>query len=334
MSLALPPAPPHTQLLELMKLRLAAEYLPRGSARALLRLVAQCEAGERLQAAVEADDWRGPRRLRALLQQALATADPGQVVLEIARHESQLRRLWRSAIGTFAYPLCLLLFTLGILAFIQQLVSGLAAVDADLWFSSGEARSRMRALLEDQRNTVHGVLFLAGWMAFFSCVIGCIAAPLTRANFIGSLPLVGAPYRWLQLSRLLTHIAAFSRQQPPLPQVLERVADSLEGEALSPIARHVSTRLVDGEYLGFALHASKLSDMRAGALLTALDAGDQTLEQRCAVVASQFVRLATLWLRRAQVLVPILLLLTVACLLGSTLTSYFTALILWITMLT
>ncbi len=126
-------------------------------------------------------------------------------------------------------------------------------------------------LAKDYYDASLGALLSVAWLLTLAATIYLIASPSAWLKIVGSLPMIGRPYRWLAMSELLIRLSVFNRYQPSLLKALHFTAHSFGSGALAPITETIAQRVEQGESFENAVHATIVSDSRAGIALTLIE---------------------------------------------------------------
>ncbi|MFO1062715.1 MAG: hypothetical protein U0892_02420 [Pirellulales bacterium] len=309
---------------EVMKLRLAAQYASPRERHLLDQLADQVEVNHDFDEAVRSMSWRSAPALKPMLEQAIAAGAPGDIVLRILQHDSKIASPSRQLLSVLTYPALLLTASI-LLVKVLQVTS--INRESFIWFEEFQLKGyeNFSKLLADFDNFVNGVFITLIWSAIMIVTIRLAASPLTRLRVLIRLPLIGHNIRLLALSRLVNRISVFLLHSPDAQTALERTAAAFESEALGDVASYVADRNEQGAYLGYTIHQTLLSDQRAGLVLAAADVPEGSLSERLRQAASTFAVMSELLESRLRVFLPVIMLVLLVGIVGNAVSVYFTA---------
>ncbi len=248
---------------EALRLRVAMPMARRSWQRGLDRLCRALESGS---------DWDNARRqiagepndLLSLLDAGAQAGHPGSIALAVIERQHQLWSSWRQLRISLLYPTLILIFALICGSIISQIL--LSFVDINTFISNQSA-----SVIRDFKDAAIGLMAMVFWLGFLGATVYMIATPLAWLKIIGSVPLLGRPYRWLSMSDFLARIAVFIQHRPVLSDTLHLTALSYGSRGLAPVAEYVDRQIKAGSGFRNALHQTVLSDPRAGMALTIIE---------------------------------------------------------------
>lgn len=303
-----------------IKLQIAAQLAPRQWRDELDKVRAGLAKGHDWPAAIAEVDAR-QAELRQLLSAALAAGDPTGILLKLLQHRATARISWRQLITTLVYPLVLLLAALFLGSLMSVAMLGLVTKtwENDKRFSAFPETILDRAV--EFYDASIGGLFLVGWCCAIIGIAYWLATPNAWLKLVGSVPVLGRPYRWMVLSEVLTRISVFSQSQPTLEKALELTAQSFGSQAPASIGRYLVQAIHRGEALPNAIHKTIISDARAGMALTLIDSTDLSASTLAASRLIDEMILATC--QQLRLILPVFIMILVASIIWSTWSSYF-----------
>lgn len=264
----LPPASlPSNVVADVLKLRVAVQLAPFRWRRAIEQICTDLESGQSWQTAIgRAREVNG--ELADIAGAGLAAGHPADITLGLLRHRALGRVAWRELVAAVLYPsiilsLALIIGSLTALAMMTSMV-GFAR---EQWPMTESASVRAH----DYYDASMGGLLSIGWLIVLGVSAHVVATPSSWLKIVGSLPLVGRPYRWLGLSEFLMRLSVFAKYQPSLLEAIHSTARSFGAGALAPVATYVADRVAEGEPFEGALHSTIVSDSRAGIALAVIE---------------------------------------------------------------
>ena len=256
-------------------------------ARAMEDLATRLEAGQSLQAAVEAQGRAFPAHLPALLACAAAQGRLAETMTEFVAYEQacrdRRRRVWVAA----AYPAALLIALLAIL-----MCMSLAFHDfGQLFLDWG---------MELPDSTLLAVWTLDHGARWVTEAVGVVAVTVwlglkmrwTR-RLIYHVPFWGPMWRWAGLEQFCRLMALFLRQEMPLPAALQFAAGASTAPDLAYVCHRIARQIDEGRSLGQCLAARREFP---GMLVVLAD-----WNQERAVLADSFQAAANLCGRRVEI---------------------------------
>lgn len=301
-----------------VKLRIARQLAPRRWQRGLDQLRIEIEKGRDWQAAINTVCAR-QAELGHLLTAALAAGAPAEITLELLQHRATRRTSWKALLTALVYPLFLLLAALLIGSLMSLAMLGL--VDSSWQQNESQSYNAMLSRVHEFYDASVGGVLLILWVCVLIGIAFCLATPNAWLKLVGSVPVLGRPYRWMQLSELLSRISIFSQYQPALEKTLMLTEQSFGSQAPAAISRYLVQAIRQGEALPSALHKTIVSDARAGMALTLIEPSDLSHSTLQASRLVDEMILATC--NQLRLILPVFIMLLVASLIWGTWSSYF-----------
>ena len=305
--------------IDALKLRIAATVAPANWARALDELSARIESGQSWEEAADEDKWRASPPLRAMIDAARQSGHPAEMTLNLIQRHAQAMASWRELMVALAYPMILLVAALVVACATGVLM--LEVLNFDMGWNVDE---QVHNIVKDFQDMAVGTLLSLLWTMLVLLTLWFLATPNAWLKIIGSLPVVGRPYRWLCMSEMLSRLAAISQVRPSLPEALRLTAQSYGQQSLTTIANHVADRVERGVGFRQALHQTVLSDERAGIALTLIDMDESDFSQSVDRSSRLLGEMAAYLCNRLKIALPMFVLLVVASLVWSIWSCYMT----------
>jgi type II secretory pathway component PulF len=304
--------------IDALKLRIAATVAPAKWSAALERLGDNLRSGQSWEEATDEANWRASAPLRSLINAALQSGHPADMTLRLLQRAVLAKTSWRELMSALSYPTILLVVAL----LVASLMGALMLEVADFELGWNVDVPKVQQTVKDFQDMAIGTLLSLAWGAIILLTVRLLATPNAWLKVIGSLPVIGKPYRWLYMSDMLSRLAAISEAQPSLPRALRLTADSYGGHALTAIANCVADRVEQGIGLRQALHQTVLSDERAGIALTLIDMDESRFSQSIEQSSSLLAQMATTTCSRLKIVLPLFVLLVIASLVWSIWSCY------------
>jgi general secretion pathway protein F len=236
-----------------------SEELPRGRLRRAMRDLARgLDAGQPLGEAIAGQAGRIPSHLRGLVAAGIKSGRLGEVLAEFsgsAAHGIELRRRLKLKL---AYPVLTLLITLAVFTFVGMVV--LPQFEAT-FRDFGIPLPRITvAVLE----LTHGTAAVWPMLATIAgvVVIGGLSAnlflrPATVRSLAGSVPLLGAVWRWTSLAEFCHLLGLLVEHRLPMPEALRLAGEGVEDARLEIATRHMAEDVEEGHTLAQAMAARR-----------------------------------------------------------------------------
>ncbi len=264
-----PQLPTGDQLLDSMRLVLAAGYAPRKWRQGLNWLAGQIDRGVALDVAITQGKAQLPSTLVRLLVSALPTRSPCQFILDAIQLRNQSRYSWRFLWYTLAYPLAILVLTVGIVAIVTILVT--QAVDVDSLENFGLAgTAEARRLIQDQADAILALTYVTAWTILVPLTIAVAGPPDALMSILGGLIVFGRPARWIAMSELLARFELFLSQGLNPIEAAGQLEKSFSGVQCRAAA-FLKQQLQQGLSMGEALADLPDTDRYCRPCLLALD---------------------------------------------------------------
>lgn len=306
---------------DVIKLQIAAQLAPRRWRRELEGLYFALEQGGEWPVAIDSIRARLPE-LGHLLSAALAAGDPAGITLALLQHRTTSRTSWRQLVSSLAYPLIMLLAALLVGSLMSMAMLGLVNYTwKDGFFDDFSLDKTLLSRVQEFYDASLGGLFLVAWVCLLIGTAYALASPGAWLKLVGSVPVLGRPYRWMHLSELLTRISVFSQVQPTLEKSLALTEQSFGNQAPAAISRYLAQAISHGEALPNALHKTIVSDARAGIALTLLDPSDIS---GSAMEASRLVdEMIIATCNQLRMILPVFIMILVGSIIWGAWSSYF-----------
>ncbi len=310
---------------DVIKLRIAVQLAPASQRRELQRLCEDIASGKDWPAAVDALAQRH-RVLGDLMSAAMNAGHPASIVMQLMQQRAASRVSWRRLFAGLVYPLALVLVALVIGSLMSMSMLGMVTSE---WVSSYDAgmaaENNIPNRVRDFYDASVGGLLLVVWCGLMAGIAYCLATPNAWLKLVSSLPVLGRPYRWMELSELLTRISVFSQFQPSLSKTLSLTEQSFGKQALAAISNYVLHATERGEALPSAIHRTIVSDARAGMALTLIDSADLSSSTLKASRLIDEMILATC--DQLRLILPLFIFLIVGSMIWGVWSSYFEILV-------
>ena len=308
-----------TNMLDALKLRLAAQVAPRRWSRALRRVVATIEQGTPLDMALKSEAKRIPGDLRCLMESALAVADPAELILEAARTRQSAPRNGRILLSSVVYP-----FILWCLAIAISSMYSYAAQDFESMLEEFgiDIPLSLTVFLEEQRSVTFGSGLLTLWIVITVVTIVLIGPRWAWLSIGGGLVFIGRPLRWMALQELLSRYRAFAAQGVVDGAIAQAVSHSFQRSGQSQVAGLIESRIAQGAPLGQAISETLLGDGLCKPALVLLDHQNRPLPAAIAETTDMLAQLVEQRCRILASLLPLLVLLLVATMVWNILANY------------
>jgi type II secretory pathway component PulF len=301
-----------SQLLDGMRLKLAAQVAPRAWRSPLGRLIDRLQAGVPLEAAVRQTSL--PTELQSLFREALQLREPTGFVLDVLRARSQLQHSIGNLTLSLVYPLLLLaLSVVGGFALSYELQEVIAMDELD-------AATVQPAL--DQHQALWASVLVMGWTGTMLLLLRWVGPKWAWTSVVGSFALVGRPLRWIKLQEILWRFKFLVDQGVPDAQVAQAAARSFEASSQAFATLYVARQVRAGMPIGAALSATMLSDSLCQPSLMLLDHSDGRFSEACEKCANLLGQMIHQRCRLLTTLVPIFLLVLVGSIIWSVLSTY------------
>ncbi len=259
--------------------RLAAVYSPSKWRRLIDGIANDLEQDSDLRKAF--DRQRPPEELKSLLDGSVSAADPAMFLVQVLRERESVQTEWRNLTQSFIYPGFVIVFSLLIawmFCYLSTMV-GESTSRLDRQFEVSHA-STSQALLKDFRGLIVNLGAIAVWITITIVSIRWIGPRWTRIAFLGGLPYVGRPLRWIYLADILVRIRLFVSDGMNFEQATQATVRSFRSTGLEPYVQSMLTKLESGMTLGLALKQSSLCDSLVGPSFELLDSNNgKVLEQ-------------------------------------------------------
>ncbi len=264
-----PQLPSGDQLLDSMRLVLAAGYAPRIWRQGLNWLAGQVDRGVALDEAITQGKAHLPTPLVRLLVSALPTRTPCQFILDAIQLRNQIRYSWKLLWYTLAYPLAVMVLTVAIVAIVSALVT--QAVDVDSLETFGLVGvTDARQMIQDQSDSILALTYVAGWTILVPLTIALAGPPDALMSILGGLIVFGRPARWIALSELLARFELFLSQGLNPIEAAGQLEKSFSGVQCRAAA-YLRQQLQQGYSIGEALADLPDTDRYCRPCLLALD---------------------------------------------------------------
>ena len=304
-----------------IKLRIAAQVAPRRWRVELDRLREKLEQGSDWPTAIAAVAKKQPE-LADLLSAALAAGHPASITAQLIQQRAASRASWQHLLTALVYPLGLMIVALVVGSLLSMSMMSMATQD---WGFSENSYPPIDASIMNRAHDFYdasvGGLMLVVWCVVLVLVTYAIATPNAWLKLLSGIPIFGRPYRWMELSELLTRISVFSQYQPSLDKTLELTERSFGKQALAAISRYLAQAVQQGEALPNALHKTIVSDARVGMALTLIENNDLTASTLRASKLVDEMILATC--NQLRLIMPVFIMLMVASFIWGAWSSYF-----------
>lgn len=286
------------------------------TARDLNQLATHLDSGMTIEAATEELDKVRSTPLAALIRAGTRAGTLGGVLAEVSQLAETRRTLRSEWMLALAYPAIMLLATLLLASFAfntlvpamkfelgdQITIPGLKVV-----FAVGGAFVRMIWIL---------VLWIVVGFALARLVLGKVRF----GWLITTVPLIGPLFFWTSTWEWLVLVRQLVTRDVPLPESLRLVAESVSAAHLAAASRKLADRIEAGESLEHVLHHTAALPTSIAPLL-GWGAARQSLAESLQLAAdamAERVRLRVAWL---SLVVPPVLFLLIAALVGCVVTS-------------
>ena len=177
-------------------------------------------------------------------------------------------------------------------------------------------------IIEDFQDMASATSMTLAWSLAVLLTVRLLGTSSLWLRMVGSLPVIGRPYRWLTLSDLLSRLAVFSQVQPALPQALRTTARSYGNAALAALTERVAVRIEQGMRLQHALHRTILSDDRAGVTLTLIEMDETQYAPSIDRASRALSQMARFTCDRLKLVLPLFILFIIASLIWAAWSCY------------
>ena len=317
------------EMLNSVKLRLAQQYAPRRW-RAWIELVASAlEQGVPLDTAIGRVRSSAPHELGALVDSAMQVAAPAQLLLDALRTRELLRSSWKELWILLLYPTVTLVFAISIGAMFSSMMD--FGFLTEFRLSGAE---QVLATVNDQRQSMYGLLFVMGWTLLVLGTIAVLGPAWALTSIIGGVKIFGRPLRWINLSEILQRYQLFIVQGLPTVDAATAVSLSFSSSAQRYVAQGIERRIRQGASLGNAFAASSMSDGLCRPVLRMLDHRGAELSNALAETSELLQHMVDQRCRSLSGVMPLFVLLIVGSVVWSVFSCYLLALMPLIGMLT
>ncbi len=320
-------------LLNAVKLRLAAQYAPRGWRSWIIAVAQTIESGIPFESAVSSLDSAAPRELRQLIVSALRVKDPMQLVLEALQARVALRSSWRELLSLMIYPI----FSLAFATLVGTLFSFMLSRVIDLKYIEEFGLTGMDgivAALQDQSQAIVGIGFIVGWTLITLATVSIVGPPWALTSIGGGIFLFGRPLRWINLTELLNRFGLFVKQGLSPVDAAAAVSESFANSGQRFASRAIEKRILLGMSLGNALAQSSLSDNLCRPVLRMLDYRGADLGRSLHETSHILQQLADRRCRSLSALMPMLVVFIVGTVIWGLISSYLLSLLPLLRMIT
>lgn len=302
-----------------LKFRLMTQAAPSKWRKHLSRIEEQLREGQLLQEVIHS---RGrPRDLQCLLEEAAKVPEPAALMFEAVDSRRKVWQRWREFRNLLIYPICLLIATLFMILGIHFAVT--LSVDFGYLDSFGfGGATQLIAQWNDQRQAVQGAGICVAWVLAISATLYFLGPPWAWLSVAGALVLVGKPLRWISLHEILERYRFFITQKLSPSEAASAVARTFQHSAQGIVAQNVAERVHAGVPLGQALSDCQLSDALCRPALALLDSSSEDMPSRVQQLGNLLAKLADERCRTLGSLIPLLMLIFVALLLWSLVSTY------------
>ena len=261
------------------RFRLAAVYSSSKWRRHLEGIADELEKDSDLKKAI--DHRSLPVELKSLLEGSLSSADPAMFLVQVLRERESVQTEWRNLTQSFIYPGFVVVFAM-MVAWMFCHFSALlgASINDSTQQLIGSKISKSQTLLQDFGGMIVNIGTIFGWILLTILIIRWIGPRWTRIAFLGGLPYVGRPLRWIYLVDILTRIRVFVADGMNLNEATQATFRSLESTGLAPYVRSLEVKLDSGMALGHALKQSSLCDSLIGPSFGLLDSSNGLIVER------------------------------------------------------
>jgi general secretion pathway protein F len=257
-------------------------------AAALRRLADQLDQGQSLEEAISSGRSPLPPYLRHLVAAAVRTGQLGVALDEIVEHQRNKRRLRRSILTGFSYPVVVTCLSLVLLLFIIVFIGG---IHLQMFEDFQLSLPKITLLLVWYRD--YGLLAFGGTLLATAGLGFLLWLLLPRPRWLGllaSFPMFGPLWCWAGFADWCSLLGLLVRYRIPLAEALRMASEGTENRYVA----HLSKRLADGVSQGQSLSrvlgqvpqfpASVMPLLRWGetsdSLVGALEAGRDLFNQR------------------------------------------------------
>ncbi len=313
------------QIVDSMKLKLAAMHAPRRWRGHVLQLSEMVRGGTALENAVAQTDALMPSELSALVREAISLPDPARFLADTLVARENVRRGWNQLMSICIYPTLLFLFALCIgVAFslsMQQLV-GLDDWVRDLGINMID----YSAIVQDQHQAILGMAIICGWLVVVMATIYFVGPPWAWVRIVGGIVVVGKPLRWLCLQEILLRYRILVEQGVQTGDIVDRVAASFRNSHQSRVTVAIAGRIKSGVPIGRSLGASSLTDGLCRPSLLMIDHARVPLHQSLDQTARVLGAMVEQRCRTLATIIPLFVLASVGTIVWGALASYYMSL--------
>jgi type II secretory pathway component PulF len=309
--------PPASAQIDALKLRVAAKAASARWRRSIDRLADEIQAGKSWEEATAGPGWRPDANLRALVETALSSGHPADLTLNLLQRHAATMSSWRELLTALTYPSALLVVSLLVATATGSLMMQVCAQDVG-WNTD----KKHLLIVEDFQDMAIATSITLVWSLAILLTVRLLGTSSLWLRMVGSLPVIGRPYRWLALSDLLSRLAVISQVQPALPQALRTTGRSYGDAALTALADRVAMRVEQGMTLQHALHKTILSDDRAGVTLTLIEMDETQYAPSIDRASRLLSQMACLTCDRLKLVLPLFILFIVASLIWAAWSCY------------
>ena len=185
--------------------------------------------------------------------------------------------------------------------------------------------SENRLVQQDFNGMIENIGIICVWFFVTILFIRWIGPRWTRIAFLGGLPYVGRPLRWIYLVDILVRIRVFITDGMNLNEATRATLCSLESTGLAPYVQSLEIKLDNGMALGQALTESSLCDSLVSPSLRLLDSANGLFTERLDRSIYVLKALVLQRCRGMMAAVPMLSLLFAGSIVWGAMTSFYTA---------
>lgn len=257
-------------------------------------LASRLRVGESLEAALaEHEHTAGfPRYIDGLVDAGIRSGNIGSVLIEVVEQQQAYRDVWRRVVSALAYPLLLLLASLGVALIV--IIGVLPAVRSTL--DQLDDWTDLPSILGGAFETLvwvrdQGIYVLLGFVVF--CAVATALLAILRGRYavsrvVAGLPAFGKLTLWQGFAEFARLLRILVSQNIPLPEALELTSVAVRNSNVAEIAKRLSHRTRNGMSLAEAMDSNRnvpgivVSSVRwgeeTGDLVGALRTVHETLE--------------------------------------------------------
>jgi type II secretory pathway component PulF len=322
-----------TNVLNIVKLRLAQQYAPRGW-RPWINAVAQhLQAGQPLEKAIEIRTPAAPWELRQLFVSALQVPDPMKLVLNALQARMTMRTTWNEFLSLLVYPLSSLTFAICVAIVFNTMVGQM--IDTKYIQNFGlTGFEGVTAAVKDQSQATVGIGFIVGWTLVTLVTIAVVGPNWALTSVVSGVFIFGRPLRWIFLSEMLNRFQLFIGQGASPVDAAVWVSQSFSSSGQRFTASAIASRIMRGMTLGNAIAQSALSDHLCRPALRMLDFRGPDIQQALNETAQLMQHLADQRCRSLSAIMPMLVVFVVGTIIWGMISSYMLSIIPLIRMIT